>query len=552
MKNAIYFHPEAYSTNGPKLMGRNAAGEGFLRGYFAHSQAQSFTALVPKAEYGAAFADAVKVAGRQEPAIFVTKAALQRLVNYGSVFYPGPGLGEHAWQRALFGHASWSLCGITHTLCSGRAMDAVTELLTAPVQPWDALICTSSAGKDAVQRLLQAQAEFLVARLGAQKLVLPQLPIIPLGVHCSDFVFTQEQRRVARQKLGATDKTQIVLFAGRLSFHAKAHPLAMFQALEAASRSLADDEDLLLVQFGQFPNKHIENAFTAAAHLAAPSLRIKTLDGSQIDNRNTAWSAADIFCSLSDNIQETFGLTPVEAMAAGLPTVVSDWDGYKDSIRNGVDGFRIPTLMPGAGLGTDLALRHALEIDSYDMYCGYTSSLVAVDVQAAERAFTTLLTDKALRQRMAKAARLRACEEFDWSVIIPRYEALWAELAEIRKAQAKDHPRSQYPWPARMDPFHGFASYPSTLLNLEIRFCLVDPKLSDALIRLEAYQKLDMVNFVKAIIPSDNELRSVLSGLKDAAHSAAELVGNVEADRKAAVFRALAWLAKMNLIRAVS
>jgi hypothetical protein len=153
---------------------------------------------------------------------------------------------------------------------------------------------------------------------------------------------------------------------------------------------------------------------------------------------------------------------------------------------------------------------------------------------------------------MAKAARLRACEEFDWSVIIPRYEALWAELAEIRKAQAKDHPRSQYPWPARMDPFHGFASYPSTLLNLEIRFCLVDPKLSDALIRLEAYQKLDMVNFVKAIIPSDNELRSVLSGLKDAAHSAAELVGNVEADRKAAVFRALAWLAKMNLIRAVS
>ena len=40
--------------------------------------------------------------------------------------------------------------------------------------------------------------------------------------------------------------------------------------------------------------------------------------------------------SLADNIQETFGLTPVEAMAAGLPCVMSDWDGYRDTVRDGV------------------------------------------------------------------------------------------------------------------------------------------------------------------------------------------------------------------------
>jgi len=37
MSAAIYFHPEAYTTTGPKLMGRNAAGESFLRGYLLHS-----------------------------------------------------------------------------------------------------------------------------------------------------------------------------------------------------------------------------------------------------------------------------------------------------------------------------------------------------------------------------------------------------------------------------------------------------------------------------------------------------------------------------------
>ena len=69
-------------------------------------------------------------------------------------------------------------------------------------------------------------------------------------------------------------------------------------------------------------------------------------------------SVRDIFCSLSDNIQETFGITPIEAMSAGLPVVVSDWDGYRDTVRDGIDGFRVPTQMPPPGYGDELALRH--------------------------------------------------------------------------------------------------------------------------------------------------------------------------------------------------
>jgi hypothetical protein len=42
VKPAIHFHPEAYSTGGPKLMGRNAAGESFLRGFLRHSRADGF------------------------------------------------------------------------------------------------------------------------------------------------------------------------------------------------------------------------------------------------------------------------------------------------------------------------------------------------------------------------------------------------------------------------------------------------------------------------------------------------------------------------------
>ena len=55
-------------------------------------------------------------------------------------------------------------------------------------------------------------------------------------------------------------------------------------------------------------------------------------------------ASSDIFISLSDNFQETFGITPLEGMASGLPVVVSDWDGYRDTVRDQIDGFTIPTI----------------------------------------------------------------------------------------------------------------------------------------------------------------------------------------------------------------
>lgn len=406
MSAAIYYHPEAYTTSGPKLMGRNAAGESFLRGFLTHSTAHEFWVQVQKPEHAQHFAQTVQAFGRSEPVKAVYPHSLAALAQPGVVYHPGPGIGAHAFQRAAFGHGSWSLTGITHTTASSAAMDALVELITAPVQPWDAVICTSTAVKNNVERLLQAQADYLKDRLGITRLVLPQLPAIPLGIHTQDFAFTEAQKAAARQTLGVDAHSLVVLFMGRLSFHAKAHPLAMYQALEAAAQ--ATGKSVVLIECGWHANEFIEKAYADAARLACPSVRLITLDGRKAEDRQTAWTSADIFCSLSDNIQETFGLAPIEAMAAGLPVVVSDWDGYRDTVRDGIDGFRIPTLMPRAGLGGDLALRHALEIDTYDMYCGHSCMLVAVDVAATTQAFIRLFESPQLRRQMGEAGRERA------------------------------------------------------------------------------------------------------------------------------------------------
>lgn len=558
MTATIYYHPEAYTTSGPKLMGRNAAGESFLRGFVSHSTASAFLAQVERPEHARHFASVVSSLGRAEPVHSVSRSGLGALSQAGLVYYPGPGIGEHAWHRAAFGHGSWSLCGITHTTSSAGAMDALSSLLVAPVQPWDAVICTSTAVKDNVTRLLQAQADHLVARLGITRVVLPQLPVIPLGIHTSDFAFSAAQKAAARAALGVSPDTLVVLFMGRLSFHAKAHPLAMYQALEAAARS--SGKSVVLVECGWHANDFIAKAYADAAALACPSVRVLTLDGRKAEDRQTAWAGADVFCSLSDNIQETFGIVPIEAMAAGLPVVVSDWDGYKDTVRDGVDGFRIPTLMPQAGLGGDLALRHALEIDTYDMYCGHSCSLVAVDVQATAQAFARLFTSPELRRQMGEAGRQRALEVYDWKPIIGRYEALWAQQTELRlaaqSADAATAPNAAntplaHPWPARMDPFHAFASYPTQSLSPQTRLALVDADADAAITRALAYRQLAMVDFAKAILPSEAEIRAVLMSAPSTG-AALEWVQAIPEDRRPFVFRVLAWLIKLGVMKVLA
>jgi starch synthase len=560
MSIAIYYHPDAHTTSGSKLMGRNASGESFIKGFLQNTKVTEFWVQVQKAEHALEFANTAKAMGRKEPVHVIDVGSLSSLQTIGNVFYPGPGIGDLARHRYLAGvglrnsHAAWSLCGITHTTSSSGAMDDLTDLITAPVQTWDAVICTSNSVKDNVQQLLQSQVNYLQDRLGVSKLVLPMLPVIPLGINTQDFAFSKDQKDMARQLIGADSNTIVVLYMGRLSFHAKAHPLAMYQALQKTAEQLANTgKKIMLVECGWYANEFIQTAYHEAAQLACPLVRIQTLDGRQAEQRQKAWACADVFCSLSDNIQETFGIVPIEAMAAGLPVVVSDWDGYKDTVRHGIDGFRIATCMPDAGLGGDLAFRHALQIDSYDMYCGHTCSLVSVDIDATTQAFVQLAQSVELRQRMGQAGRERARSVYDWLIIISQYEDLWQQQTQLRLSAQSNSTASEpvNAWPARLDPFQAFAAYPSTVLKPNSYLKLTDISASQAMDRVIKYISLDMVSFAKLVLPTNAEVSAVLHLAELGSCTAQELAQTSQPDRQAFVYRSLVWLLKLGVLRLV-
>lgn len=526
-------------------MGRNAAGESFLRGFLKHFKKDTLWAQVMQTEHLKSFETVAREHGRAEDIKGFDAKSSELLAQVGLLYYPGPDIAEQAYKRTLFGDANWSLCGITHTTSSTRAMQAITSLITAPIQPWDAIICTSRAVKHNVEILLQAEVDYLKSRFGIQKIVLPALPVIPLGIHVDQFEYSVADKKAARKQLKIDKDTLVVLYVGRLSFHAKANPFPMYKALQDAIEQTG--KKVALIECGWFGNDYAKNAFEQASNALSPSLKVIRLDGRESANRDLSWASADIFCSLSDNIQETFGIVPIEAMAARLPVVVSDWDGYKDTVRDGVDGFRVPTMMPSGGLGADLALRHAMQIDTYDMYCGQNSSLVAIEIEATTEAFVKLINSKELRVKMGKSGKKRAKEVYDWSVIIPQYEKLWNELHSIREAH-RQTTQLKHPNPSAIDPFAAFVSYPTTVFNNNTIFELA-MSYEEAMKQIEIYKKLTINNYVKVTMPQDDEINTILSNLKNGKKIAIECVEGITEPRKAYALRTLSWFVKVGILR---
>ena len=119
-------------------------------------------------------------------------------VQVGILLRGQPYLSQLAWERGhRHGHQAYSLVGMIHTLASPKVRELIGEVLAAPVQPWDALICTSPAVRECLEGLLDRWQEHLSQRFGATRSPRPQLPLLPLGV---DQAHLLEQRADQRSR----------------------------------------------------------------------------------------------------------------------------------------------------------------------------------------------------------------------------------------------------------------------------------------------------------------------------------------------------------------
>ena len=482
-----------------------------------------------------------------------------------------PYLSQPAWVRRHAGQdAAYSIAGTVFAFSSAPHRELMLHSLLAPLHEWDALICSSPTLRDTVARTLDSWEDHLrerlelagpdpaagpgpAARTGAAaarrlRLPRPQLPVIPFGVDV-DLVASHAAdgaaRRALREAHGIADADVVVYFLGRLSYYDKAFPQAMLKAVHAAQAAAGVTTHLVMT--GWFPGGQEDRArFEQAARRYAHGVNVVLLDGNDRATVAACWAAADIFLLLSDTIIETFGQALTEAMAAGLPLVVSDWDGYRSIVRDGVDGFLVPTLgAPAGALGETLALLEYLGVADYPRYAGTTAQHAAVHVGRAAEALAGLIASPGLRAAMGAAGKRRARALFAWPAVAEEYQRLFAELAE-RRGRAGDGASGRHRMPPlRNDPFADFRGLPAAVLTDETLVRLSGAGGGD----LGPDPAVELDRLFPALRATSDETAQLLDALGAAGTlSVAELVRAFPPGRRPFVRMSLAWLAKAGVV----
>ena len=225
----------------------------------------------------------------------------------------------------------------------------------------------------------------------------------------------------------------MVLWLGRLSLLTKIDPWPTYVVMERVARQLR--RPLVFIECGpdDKPSPH------AALEKIAPALSIRAflrLGGAEPvseEVKRQALAAADVAVSLVDNAQETFGLAVAEAMAAGLPMVASDWSGYRDLVRDGIDGYLIPSAWAASApqVSVPLGWQQFTGIQGFPAVAGALAQLVQLDLAAAEMALLTVLSQPAMARAMGAAAARRARDLFAPEVVMAAHEALFDGVGAV-------------------------------------------------------------------------------------------------------------------------
>lgn len=529
--------------------GIDVAIEGLFRAWFRHGRQEVFQAVVPLAEHYPTF---LRLAASEGiPPGRCRGFAWGDTANPGvldCVFVPDPSIARHAWIRRRGSQDNYALCGVAHGLAGEAVARMVGDCVAAPTEPWDAIICPSKAVRASIAALWEGWTDYYAQRFGVPVSCPVQLPVIPLGIDCDRLarITTAEHRADQRRRLGVDDDTVVILSFGRLSYVTKAHPMPLLQAVSRVAAQTG--RKLLLVLEGYFFPDTVGGEFRRMAEEYCPDVRVKFVVEPSADYPDGLWAAGDVFVSLADNIQESFGLTPVEAMAAGLPAVCSDWDGYRDTVRHGIDGFLVPTLMPEAGTGHFVAHRYFLGQDLYGQYLAGTAQSTAVSVDGVAEALAELVVNPELRRRMGESGRERARSTYHWPVVMAEYEVLWAELAGQRHSRPALSPRQGLldVHPGFPDPFRMFAGFPTLAVGDRTRL-RSDAELD--VLRNMFRHRMNMPN--PELLLSPSQCIALLIGIaRNPGISVAELTASGFTERPK-LLRTVCWLIKLGLCRAM-
>jgi glycosyltransferase involved in cell wall biosynthesis len=310
------------------------------------------------------------------------------------------------------------ISGVTHSLDGSWMQTRFIQILLAGPKHYDCIVCSSECARDMLSRAFSTIREAFVESFGGCLPPPPEMVHIPLGI--SDRDFQVKDRRQCRDELGIPAHQFVMLSLARFSPRQKMDLSPLLELLEWLFRNgKLPSFTLILAGAGKPADLDLAHRMVDRLHLQ-DHVRIES--NISVDRKTTLYSAADIFITLSDNYQETFGITILEAMSHALPVIASDFSGYKELVDDGGTGFLIPSY-------------GSMNQDPWDLTMGlldpssaryYLAQKVSVDMAVLARAIVELASNPDRRRDMGVRARAHAMR-YHWQSIIPRYEEMWHE-----------------------------------------------------------------------------------------------------------------------------
>jgi len=293
--------------------------------------------------------------------------------------------------------------------------------------PFDSIFCCS----EAVKKTLSIYFELIQSYYQVEQYPYEgQMLVTPHGIDGDFFRKNKISQIAAKKKFKLAHDSMVILYFGRISVALKKDILPLISIFNEILKSNPEKKIYLLIAGN---NEELQkNNFFHKRHLLIETYLKELKLEKNIHFYNCPsdiikvhlFSAADIFISLSDSIQESFGLSIIEAQASGIPVIASDWNGYRDLIKNKQNGFLIPTYWQ-----KDVELDNMSKYKKIEYYHYRQAQSVAIDMNQLKNILEKVIFNKDFL-RMLKKNTTKYSMEYDWSNSLKKYEENWVYLSE--------------------------------------------------------------------------------------------------------------------------
>ncbi len=304
--------------------------------------------------------------------------------------------------RATWAKRAVPVVGMLHSIHPNSGVtDTVFQLANGASLPVDTIISPTQCGADSYQGLLDAASEWLGHFTPTPPRYAGKIEVIPYGIETAHY--DGLHKPACRLALDIPQDAVVLLSFGRFARQEKSDLTPLLLAFQKLHRKYPQT---LLVLAGARQSPSYIGQLRELSHRLGIAEAVEFKVEIDASDKTLYYGAADIFVTPSDNIQETYGLTLLEAMAAGLPTVASGWNGYREIVRHGESGFLVKTYGSNISKTPQQVLRIAEGTLGYGHRDLHES--VIVDPEALLHALEALVQNPALRRTMGEAGQ-RVC-----------------------------------------------------------------------------------------------------------------------------------------------